>query len=351
VYSGTGATPVRTVSAAAGAVSLVVTGLTNGTAYTFTVAAVNSAGTGTASAPSNAVTPAALPGAPRNVQATLGNASASLRWTAPASTGGSPITGYVVAVRSGSQTLRTESLAGTATQAVITGLSNGTAYTFTVAAVNVSGTGPASAVSNRVTPGAVPGAPTLGTVTPANRSLTVTWTAPTDIGGAPVSGYVVRVYAGTSTTPARTVQVGRSAVRATVSGLTNGGDYTVTVAAQNRLGTGTASAPSAVVKPAVPIVAPNAPTLRNATAGSQSATVTWRAPRQTGGAPITGYVVSVYQGSSNVVVRTVPAAATATSLTVTELTPGTAYRFRVAAVNEAGTGALSSRSSAVRPRA
>ena len=73
-----------------------MTGLTNGTAYTFTVAATNTAGTGTASTASNAVTPATVPGQPLDVTATAGNASASVTWTAPASDGGSPVTGYVI---------------------------------------------------------------------------------------------------------------------------------------------------------------------------------------------------------------------------------------------------------------
>jgi hypothetical protein len=348
VYTGTSTTPLRTVPTGGTAGSFVVTGLTNGTAYTFTVAAVNGAGTGAASAPSNAVVPAGQASAPRNVQATAGNASANLTWTAPAQSGGSVISGYVVTVRSGTQVVRTESFEGTATAATITGLTNGTAYTFTVAAVTGAGTGPASAVSNRVTPAAVPAVPTLGTVTPGNRSLTVTWTAPADRGGSAITGYVVSVYTGTSTQPVRTVRVGRNATTTTLSALTNGTPYTVRVAAVNALGTGTASAPSAATKPGG---VPNAPTLRNATAGSGSATVTWRAPRQNGGSPITGYVVSVYQGASTQVLRTVTAPGTATSVTVTGLTSGTAYRFRVAAVNEVGTGPVSTRSAAVRPRA
>jgi hypothetical protein len=351
VYSGTGTTPVRTVTAGATATSLVVTGLTNGTAYTFTVAAVNGSGTGTASARSNAVTPAALPGAPRTVRATVGNGSVDLTWRAPTQNGGSAITGYVVVVRSGGQTVRTVPVPGTATSTTVSGLTNGTAYTFTVAATTAAGTGPASAGSDRVTPGAVPGAPTLGTVTPGNRSLTVTWSAPTDAGGAAVTGYVVSVYSGTGTQPVRTTRPGRTATSTSVTGLTNGTAYTVTVAAVNRLGTGPATARSVPTTPAVPVVAPSAPTLRNATAGVRSATVIWRAPGRDGGSPITGYVVHVYQGTSNTVLRTLPASATATSLTVTGLTSGTTYRFRVAAENAVGTGALSGRSPAVRPRA
>ena len=128
-----------------------VTGLTNGTAYTFTVAATNSVGTGTASAPSNAVTPATLPGSPTDVAATAGGSSASLTWVAPASDGGAPITHYVITPYVGT-TAQAPVTAGSGTTFDVTGLTNGTTYTFTVTATNSAGSGPASLPSNVVTP-------------------------------------------------------------------------------------------------------------------------------------------------------------------------------------------------------
>ncbi|MBC7724790.1 MAG: fibronectin type III domain-containing protein [Burkholderiaceae bacterium] len=123
-----------------------VTGLTNGTAYAFRVTATNSAGTSAASAASAAITPkAAVPGAPTSVTAVAGNARATVRWKAPAQTGGSAITGYIIT--SGSLTWKTTGLGGT-----LTGLANGRTYTFVVRATNSSGTSPASAASNSVVP-------------------------------------------------------------------------------------------------------------------------------------------------------------------------------------------------------
>jgi hypothetical protein len=351
VYSGTGTTVVKTVNAGAAARSIAVTGLTNGTAYTFTVAAKNASGTGAESERSASVTPAALPGTPRSVTVTATEGSATVSWRAPTNDGGSPITGYVITAYTGGTAVKSVTVPATPTTATISGLTNGTAYRFTVAAVTAAGTGAATDRSSAVTPAVQPGAPTIGTATPGNRSAVVTWTAPTEAGTTAIIGYVVTVYTGTSTTPTRIVPAGRNATKVTVSGLTNGTAYSFTVAALTRSGIGTASDRSNTVTPAVPIVRPNAPAIGAVTAGNASATVTWRAPGQTGGAPITSYVVSVYQNGSRTALKTVTVNGTTTRTTVTGLVNGTRYTFRVAAVNSAGTSALSSRSSAVTPKA
>ena len=126
---------------------LTVLGLTNGTIYTFTVTATNSAGTGPASAPSNSVIPLGLAGAPTGVTATAGNAQATVSFAAPASNGGSAINVFTVTSNPGNITAT-----GTTSPITITGLTDNNSYTFTVSATNAIGTGPASAPSNSVTP-------------------------------------------------------------------------------------------------------------------------------------------------------------------------------------------------------
>jgi uncharacterized protein (TIGR02145 family) len=124
-----------------------VTGLTNGTVYTFAVTATNANGTSPASSASISVTPSTVPGAPTIGTAIAGNTQATITFTAPASNGGSAITGYTVTSNPGGFTAT-----GNASPITVTGLTNGTPYTFTVTATNASGIGPASSASNSVTP-------------------------------------------------------------------------------------------------------------------------------------------------------------------------------------------------------
>lgn len=94
-----------------------------------------------------------VPGAPTSVSATGGNQQAALTWTAPDSTGGSPITGYRIESNPGSGwSVAVSNTGSTSTSYTVTGLTNGTAYTFRVSAINSIGTGPASSASNSVTP-------------------------------------------------------------------------------------------------------------------------------------------------------------------------------------------------------
>jgi cellulose 1,4-beta-cellobiosidase len=233
--------PAASSCTTTGATTCTVTGLTNGTAYTFTVFAQNSSGPGSASPPSNSVTPVAtatVPGAPTGVTATAGNAQATVTWVAPASNGGSAITSYRVTALPGGNTCVSGTLSCTVN------LTNGTAYTFTVTATNAIGTGPASAASASVTPRTVPGAPTGVTATAGNASAAVVWVAPANNGGSTITGYTVTASPGGKTCTWTT-----GALTCTVSGLTNGTAYTFTVKATNAAGTGAASAASASVTP------------------------------------------------------------------------------------------------------
>jgi hypothetical protein len=159
------------------------------------------------SAFAGAVPPAAtaVPAAPTIGPATFGNASATVRWTAPSTDGGSAITGYLVRVLDGTggQVGALRPADATATSLVVTGLTNGASYQFQVAATNAVGTGPNSALSAVVMPATVPGAPVIGTAASGTAGGTVTatanWNAPTINGGSAVTGYVVRALRMSST--------------------------------------------------------------------------------------------------------------------------------------------------------
>jgi hypothetical protein len=125
--------------------------LINGTSYTFTVYASNQNGYDSIpSIPSLPVIPASFPTYPRNPFAVAGNGEAQVSWIAPESDGGSPIINYTVTIdppTTGPQTTLDDSIT-----LLVTGLTNGTAYTFTVYATNIMGNSFISILTDPVTP-------------------------------------------------------------------------------------------------------------------------------------------------------------------------------------------------------
>ncbi|MDT8442317.1 MAG: fibronectin type III domain-containing protein [Desulfuromonadales bacterium] len=92
------------------------------------------------------------PTAPIGISATAGNAEVMVSWTAPTNTGGLAITGFTVT--------------GDVTECTITGLTNGTEYTFTVVANNAERDSPPSGASESLTPTGPPGGPSQVQVEP-----------------------------------------------------------------------------------------------------------------------------------------------------------------------------------------
>jgi len=202
------------------------------------------------STPSAAVTPATVPTAPTALSGVSGNGAVTLSWSAPSNDGGNPISGYTVTPYIGAVAQGTTTFNSALTTETVNGLTNGTAYTFTVSATNSVGNSPSSLASGPVTPLTVPGAPTILTVTPGNASATVTWTAPSSDGGSAITAYTV--VAGDETTPANggescTWTVGP--LTCTVTGLTNGDSYIFGMSATNEVGTSGTSAISGPVTP------------------------------------------------------------------------------------------------------
>jgi hypothetical protein len=204
-----------------------------------------------------AVPPSAttVPEAPGIGSATFGNASATVRWTAPWADGGSAITGYLVRVldSTGAQVGAPQPADATATSAVVTGLTNGASYQFQVAATNAAGTGPNSALSTAVIPATVPGPPVIGTAASGTVGGTVTatasWSAPTNNGGSAVTGYVVRALriSATGTVLATTTSQVQPASARQLTMTLQTGNYRFTVQATNKAGSGPQSARSNLV--------------------------------------------------------------------------------------------------------
>ncbi len=338
-YTATASPGGATCTAGGSTFNCTVTGLTNGTPYTFTVVAANAVGPGPASAPASATPvapppPPTAPGAPTGLVATPGNGQVGLTWVAPASTGGSPITGYTATASPGGATC---TAGGSTFNCTVTGLTSGTPYTFTVVAANAVGPGPASAPASATPvapppPPTAPGAPTGLVATPGNGQVGLTWVAPASTGGSPITGYTATASPGGATCTA-----GGSTFNCTVTGLTSGTPYTFTVVAANAVGPGPASAPASAtpVAPPPPPTAPGAPTGLVATPGNGQVGLTWVAPASTGGSPITGY--RVYRGiaSGGETLRTTLGAGT-TTFADAGLTNGTTYYYQVTAVNAVG---------------
>ena len=305
--------------------STTVNNLTANQLYSFTIAATNVSGTGPASGPSYATPGLSAPGPVTSLAATTAPAQMTATWAAPASNGGSSITGYT-ATLSPCISSCTQNLNAATFTATFTGLSNGTSYSIAVAAQNAVGTGPASSVSG--TPSDTPGAPTITSATPGDTQVTLSW-SPGSSGGSPITDYKVVVNAGTP------IDTASTATTYTVTGLTNGTSYAFQVEAVNANGTG---ALSGAVN-ATPATAPTAaPTGIGQSAGNQSATITWTdvPPADNGGSAITGYVVQAYQGAS-LIASTAVGTGVGTG-TITGLINGTTYTLKVAAQNAVGTG-------------
>jgi hypothetical protein len=230
-----------TVTGASG--SCDVTGLTNGTSYTFTATASNVGGTSVASGVSNAVTPQPpVPDTPATPTAVAGSAQVTVTVAQGAGSGGPPASYLITAVEDNTKTC---TVTGSSGSCAVTGLANGTSYTFQATATNGGGTSGASGASSPVTPQPpVPNAPAVPTAVAGNAQAAVTVAQGTGSGGAPTSFTV------TSSPGGSTCTIAGTSGSCVITGLTNGTAYTFTATATNGGGTSSASLPATPVIPA-----------------------------------------------------------------------------------------------------
>lgn len=182
---------------------------------------------------------AVAPNAPVIGTAVKGNGSASVPFTESTDAGGSAITGHTATASPGGAT-------GTGSSPItVSGLTNGTSYTFTVHSTNAVGDSVESSASNAVVPSTVPSAPTIGTAIPGDTYAQVAFTAGAN-GGNTVIDYTATASPGGAT--GTLTQSGSGTI--TVNGLTNGVSYTFTVHARNSNGNSAESSASNSVTPA-----------------------------------------------------------------------------------------------------
>ena len=209
---------------------------------------------------------------------------------------------------------------------------------------------PAAVLTLRaVTPPEPPSAPGNVSADSGDGELTVTWSEPTDTGGAPIADYTVAYQAGATACPTDVDNTWNpritSTTSATIEGLANGTAYRVCVRATNRAGDGAWGSTTAT-----PATLPGAPGNISALAGDGTLTVSWNSPADNGGAPVTSYSVA-YRANAftcptpntigNWAVRTT----SSTSFTIGGLANTHSYRVCVRASNSAGDSSWNSISS------
>lgn len=196
-------------------------------------------------------------------------------------------------------------------------------------------------------PTQVPSTPTIASTSVGDSSVTITATPGAANDGRALSNYAVQYSpdGNTWTTYTRTPASTNPSI--TVPSLTNGTGYQFKVAAVSLAGASSYSTPSASVTPRT---LPGGPTGVTGTPGNGQVAVTWSAPGSDGGAAISDYIVEWRESAGPGAWTTfADGISTATAATVTGLTIGTAYDFRVAAVNVTGTGAFSAPSPSIVP--
>lgn len=309
-------------------------GLTNGTDYTFTVAAQNAVGWSPASAPSAAARPDAVPDPPDAPALSSGNGTVSATWQAPVNHG-SAIVSYQVEISPAPTSPDDPAVQqATSTSATFAGLQNGQAYSVRVRALNRSpvagGWSPWSATA---VPSAVPSAPTDLTAsrvdTPAGGQIAVSW-SPAASNGSPLLGYTLTISGGGLDA---TEHLDAGATGYALVGAANGVPYTFTLVASNARGVSPAATTSASTF-GVPGSASNVVVVGSQTAsppGQATATVHWGAA-DPNGSPITTYRLT-YNG-----VTVEPGDVRST--TITGLPGGQQVTVQVQACNAAGCGAV-----------
>ncbi len=303
-------------------------GLVNGQTYYYAILAFNDLGDSSLSNMLSA-TPAGLPGAPVNLVGESGDGSVTLTWEPPVLDGGMPILSYFVYRSLGDGPMEPLSDV-TGMTFTDTGVTNGETYGYVLAALNALGEGPATE-ELYVVPMGLPDPPGDLVLEAGLESLSITWLAPLETGGGPITGYVI--YRGEEPEDlGHLEQVWSDVLSFTDEDVTVGTTYHYAVAAVTDGGEG---ARSPTVS-GVPIDFPGAPLDLVAEGGDGQVVLTWSVPDYIGGTPVTGYVVM--RGFSSESLTRLATLEAVTSFTDTLVTNDETYWYAVIAINVMGEG-------------
>lgn len=308
-----------------------------GATHTYTVAAINSGGTSANATPISYTNQSTVPGAPAVPTTSFTtDGMLTVNWRAPIDNGGSAITSYKLQrlINGQFSTIRE----GIALEAKLTREAPGTGYSLRVIAVNAIGESAPSAVAVTSVPFAKSSAPRNLTAdsTSQNNRVVFSWQAPENTGGAVVSSYRLE-YSTNGTSWIGVVTT--STLSATVSSPPKGTTYTYRVFATTPAGL---SDPSNLVTVSVAASKPNSPSPRSVNfATDGSIALTWFAPGDNGGSPITGYRVEMSTNGSNFAELTTTAG-NVLSASAPRANPGVVVSFRVFAITALGESNASS---------
>ena len=290
--------------------------------------------------------PPTTPGAPTGLAATAnGPSQIDLAWTAPASTGGSAITGYKIEVSpdGSSWSDLVADTGSTDTAYAHMGLDPATTRHYRVSAINAVGTSNASDSDDTTTAStntAPTGAPTITGTAEVGETLTAVTTGIMDDDGLTSPTYTYQ-WIRVDGTEADIAAANSSTY--TLGDADLGTTLKVKVTFDDDLGhtetlTSAATATVGAVATAPTVSTVDAPTNLLADAGDAAVTLTWEAPEDDGGSAITDYQYRIDQTGEWISIGS-----TDTTHTVTGLVNGTEYVFETRAVTAAGSSAPSNR--------
>ena len=285
------------------------------------------------------------PNPPTNLAATpVSNNQINLSWTAPVNSTLVQVNGYKIEISShcsGSFGILVANTTTTSTTYSNTGLVQGICYAYKVSAINPVGIVSPSNIAYATT-WTAPNSPTSLTANAISSSqINLSWIAPTNTGGTPVTGYMIQKRDScTGSFSTLVANTGNTSTTYSNTGLVNGTCYQYRVFAHNAVGTSMASnnaTGTTLQNPTPTISSPSAPIGVGVVTKSNTALkLIWSVPSNTGGASITGY--QIQRNGTTIVNNT---GNTQTSFTNYGLLPAHQQTYRVAAWNSAGLGLYS----------